>query len=191
MQLIARVILTCYSAISYTTLVQSNHHADILSTMQSMLQQHLTQASSGHTYTSASVASFPQQQSGQQHLQASSDHTCSCTLSASSSSATAVNMYCQPSYDCSVHNKIVPTKTTLVRFQSIWLRKAWRVETLRSTGSWTFCMRTWNVLASEAPIFDCIETDDVLGFQQSIASGRYTIDDRTYYGDTLLEVRTN
>lgn len=78
--------------------------------------------------------------------------------------------------------------SSVLGFQSRWLRKAWHFETLRSYGSWTFSLRSWNILDPSAPILEIIRQDDLLEFRKRLSYGAITLDDRDPRGKTLFRV---
>jgi len=78
-----------------------------------------------------------------------------------------------------------------LQFQSRWIGKAWHIKCIVALGDWTFHFRTWNLLKSiyDTPVGTCIHNDDLLGFKQLMASGRYTMCDRERHW-TMFQVRT-
>lgn len=92
--------------------------------------------------------------------------------------------------------RLTPSKVDLrkrrqLQFQWHWIGKAWHIETIGVLGDWTFHFRTWNVLGDidDTPVATCMIKDDLLGFQQLVTSGRYTMYDRDK-DSTMFEVRT-
>ncbi len=164
--------LTVHSAMIHQSLLQSMDHAAILPLLQCFLQQ---------------------QQQSRPHLQAqrsiSQDEPATTTslIAASDAASTPCDHLPSRKIITSKRNQVKRRQLQLV---SVWLGKAWQMQTMRAEGSWTYCFRTWNVLANSAPILKCVLNDDLLGFQQLITSGGFTYNDRDRFGETLLEVST-
>ncbi|KAK5093517.1 hypothetical protein LTR24_004228 [Lithohypha guttulata] len=73
-------------------------------------------------------------------------------------------------------------------FQSLWLRKAWHFETLRSYGSWTFSLRSWNSLDPDASVFEIVRQEHLLELQKRLSYGFVSMHDRDRTGKTLFRL---
>lgn len=152
--------LTYPRAISYKTLTHTLDQAALLSAVHNLLQQQNTPVDQPPPYQKFATPSIP---------------------SISSLDDRIVRASKKPIDD--------QRASSALGFQSRWLRKAWHLETLRSYGTWTFSLRSWNILSPDASILEIIRQDNVLEFQKQLSYGLVTMDDRDARGITLFRVR--
>lgn len=72
-----------------------------------------------------------------------------------------------------------------------WLtNQVWELNMTRSSNGWDACLRSYNTVSVESPIFTCCRTGDLAGAMQLLDAGRASVYDRTPEGWTVLHAST-